>query len=343
MFKGKPIYTAAKMSVFGLSVIAALAFFMSGKNVVEDVKRSKATERVTQNPAVASETSTPAIPAIPAMPVHRPVVTQAVASDDVQIKAFDDFMRRYNAGDSAAVAEGTVALEYELTSLIRRSPTATAELGARFRDAAVKGDLSSLYALERVLSMTNAGIAEMLPGFTSQIAQRGENAPYAFQQVAQLHDFMDDKMKAEVFDAALRQMAQARDLNEYGGAQNYLMAAARDSNGVGSAERRQQAIRAITERGQRAQTDDEHFFAAYNMYQLSTPEQAAQSARQNLSRSFNAGSINAVITGLRDGTVAYDPSLMTQISTAISLGRFSEQQLAQLSTAMTSLQRAGGG
>lgn len=338
MFERKLIYKTAKISALGLGVAATFVFFLSGENTANVISNNEASTQAKHELAAPSKSaSTP----VPALPVNRyKVVTEATTSDIDQVKEFDQFMQRYNSGDSATVAKGTVSLESELMSLIERSPTATIELGARFRDAVAKGDLSSLLVLERVLSMTNAGIAEMIPGFTKEIVQGGPNTPYAFQQIAQLQSFMDDKTKADVFNAALTQMVQARDLNEYGGAQNYLvLAAAEDSTGAV----RQQAIQAITERGQRAQTDEEHFFAAYNVYRLSNPEQAAQLARQNLAQSFNAGSINAVITGIRDGTVAYDSRLMSQISSAIRLGNFSEQQLGELSTAMTSLQRGQGG
>lgn len=339
MFKKKSIRVTAIISAIGLSVLAGLVSFLPDKNTAKAINQKKPTTQIEEGLAAHIESKQAA-----AVPVNKTrAKMEAVTSDIDQVRVFDHFMQRYNSGDVASVAKGTVSLESDLMALIQRSPAATKELGARFRDAAAKGDLSSLYVLERVLSMTKAGVDEMIPGFATEIAQGGENAPYAFQQVAQLHNFMDDKTKADVFNAALTQMVQARDLNEYGGAQNYLMAAARDSTGAASAERRQQATRAITERGLRAQTDEEHFFAAYNLYQLSNPEQAAQSARQNLTRSINAGSINAVITGIRDGTVAYDPQLMTQISHSIRVGNFSEQQLGQLSTAMTSLQRVGGG
>lgn len=209
--------------------------------------------------------------------------------------------------------------ENKLIMGVERDPRIRELLRTHLANAFADKDASSIYFLERVLSVPKVGIEALVEDYSAMVVGEEKDTDfYALQGLANFQSMIPEEERAALLDKALRQLDRYDTLARYGPAMRFAVNAYADpAYGMSGAQK--DALRRHMERKQGgASTYDDQFYTAQSLLSIAGDSGRAASARAMLGRYPNRGTIEAVLESIKVGELKMTPDIMSALDRAMN-------------------------
>lgn len=232
---------------------------------------------------------------------------QAYADNEV-LAQVDHYLERLRANLDLSDDE-RFEFQARLERTVQTSDVARSLLARRLATAFAQGDALAIFELERGFNTSVEGLSALKEVYAAEVARKGPFDYYALQGLATFQGHLDDAQRLTVMESAFDQMLRYPDINQYGGALQYLTNALGDPLNAVPAAYRDMGTRLIQQRLQSAQSYEEQLFTAQSMFRLLPAPQNAALAEQLLVAKPTAGNFRAVLEALDVGTLRMNNGL----------------------------------